>query len=176
MRFRDAAKQLESRHVPTVEVIKLFDIPHLKRHVIRYRALNGESLRDRIEDESQRDAMIGRLAAFCAELHAKGVYFRGLHLDNIIVGEDDTFGLIDLSGAQFSRRSLGPLRRARNFRPMVRETPERDVIEQYDPARFINNYLEAANLSATQQRVFRLALRGVDPIFNGPPRAGDDRS
>ncbi len=175
-RFANAAKQLKTLHVPTIEVIKFYDIPHLKRHMIGYRSLDGDSLRTRLEDESQRDAMIGRLAVFCAELHAKGIYFRGLHLDNIIVGDDDAFGLIDLSGAQFSRGPLGPLRRARNFRPLVRETPDREAIERYGTMRFINNYLEAANLPVTQQRWILFVLPKIDPIFINVPQMEDDRS
>ena len=170
-RFEDAAKQLKDRHVPTIEVIKVYDLPHLKRHVIGYWALEGDSLRTRLEDESQLDPMIERLAIFCAELHAKGVYFRGLHLDNIIVGDDDAFGLIDLSGAQFSRWGLGPLRRARNFKPLVRETPDRSVVASYGAARFVNHYLDASSLPPTMQRVFLHALRHIDPLFQDAGKA-----
>ena len=55
------------------------------------------------------------LAELVSSLHARGVFFRGLHLGNVILGPDGSLGLIDVQDIRFFRRPLGRRRRERNI-------------------------------------------------------------
>ncbi|MNJ72965.1 3-deoxy-D-manno-octulosonic-acid kinase [compost metagenome] len=61
-----------------------------------------------------------RVGAFLGQLHELGVYFRSLHLGNVLILPDGRFGLIDLSDMQISGRPLARWKRERNLQHMLR--------------------------------------------------------
>jgi len=63
------------------------------------------------------------------QLHERGVYFRSLHLGNVVRTPDGRLGLIDISDVRVHRRPLGRLLRARNLRRMQRMAAERDWLD-----------------------------------------------
>jgi len=53
-------------------------------------------------------------------LHQRGVYFRSVHLGNILRLPDGELGLIDLSDLHISARPLSARKRRRNLRHILR--------------------------------------------------------
>jgi tRNA A-37 threonylcarbamoyl transferase component Bud32 len=72
-----------------------------------------------------RQALVERFGKFMAQLHQKGIYFRSLHLGNVLVLEDGEFGLIDLADLRIYPSSLSPSLRRRNLRHMQRYAEDR---------------------------------------------------
>ena len=64
--------------------------------------------------------MLPALGAFIAKLHDRGVYFRSLHLGNIVMTPEGTLGLIDIADMRFSRGQLTASQRKRNLRHLLR--------------------------------------------------------
>lgn len=157
-RFVDNAEGLARRGVPTVQVLALFACPEAARHVVMYRPLEGEVLRDRVSRGEAPDW--AALARFVALLHKRGVYFRSLHGGNIVCVDGGGFGLIDIADLQLLRRPLGVARRLRNLRPLLRD-PSLQALRQRAPfEEFIEAYRQAASLSAVPDALFpRLAWR-----------------
>jgi hypothetical protein len=82
-----------------------------------YQPLPGSSLEQLLKNDPQRlEQLLPELARFIAHLHARHIYFRSLHLGNILRMNDGQFGLIDILDL---RRKILPLSRwhiRRNFR------------------------------------------------------------
>jgi hypothetical protein len=81
-----------------------------------YQPLPGQSL-DRIfrQQRGDFDALLPELAAFISQLHRLGIYFRSLHLGNILRLPDGSFGLIDFLDVHFKRGALNAWQVRRNF-------------------------------------------------------------
>jgi RIO-like serine/threonine protein kinase len=51
--------------------------------------------------------LLPSFAAFIRSLHERGIYFRSLHLGNVLLLPDGDFGLIDFLDIRFRRPPLG---------------------------------------------------------------------
>lgn len=62
-------------------------------------------------------------------LHRKGIYFRSLHLGNVILTPNGEFGLIDFSDMRIYPWPLPKFMRVRNIRRLRGIESERDWID-----------------------------------------------
>lgn len=106
-RFIDNALRLEKLGIPTLNVLQHFtlDIPGMK--AVLYRPLPGKTLRQlsQLPDFSWRERLPD-LVALIKKLHQSGIYFRSLHLGNIVVTPEQQWGLIDVADMRFLRAPL----------------------------------------------------------------------
>ncbi len=107
-RFQRNTIRLRQLGIPSPEVREVFWLELTSGlSGCLYTPLPGESIENlnaRSPDETR--ALLPALAAFIRTLHSRGIYFRSLHLGNILYIGDDTFGLIDVLDMQFKRRPL----------------------------------------------------------------------
>ncbi|MDR1227656.1 MAG: lipopolysaccharide kinase InaA family protein [Azoarcus sp.] len=126
-RFADACRALAERRIPCPEVIALYRISSIERDAVHYRPLPGQTLRQILKqgiDEADAAQLRRQLGAFVARLHSVGIYFRSLHLGNIMLTPQKTLGLIDLADMRIYRHSLGGILRQRNLKHMLRYPEE----------------------------------------------------
>ena len=114
-RFARNARQLQERGIPSLQVEALVHLPHKDCWGVRYRGLEGRTVRELLRSGEFSDAQLDQLAAFIKQLHDQGVYFRGLHLGNILLLPDGRMGLIDILDCYF-RPYLFSFQRQRNFK------------------------------------------------------------
>jgi len=121
-RFADNAEQLEQLGIPCPKVLNLYKMQDPYRSVVHYAPLAGETLRKLLnEDHSiEQIELFAQLATFITELHELGVYFRSLHLGNIVLTPAGELGLIDISDMRCLGRPLSTGMRNRNFRHLLR--------------------------------------------------------
>lgn len=152
-RFVRNARLLAAREVPTVVVVAGYNIPALNRSAVCYEPLVGNTLRS---ITATLDAStIEQLGAFVRELHDKGIYFRSLHLGNIILTPANQLGLIDISDLTIYRRSLSKHWRIRNFRHLFRVASDRDIItKQMDS--FATGYNDPGIISTVRNELTHL--------------------
>jgi len=82
-----------------------------------YLPLAGQSLEQILRDAPHElEQMLLSLSRFIAELHAKRLYFRSLHLGNIIKTSESSFGLIDFLDLRQKTLPLTKWHVQRNFR------------------------------------------------------------
>ena len=148
LRFARAAEQLAQRGVASVQVQAAYRVAPTWRDIVVYLPLPGEAVREIIE----REGMLSQVAGFLAHLHARGVHPRSMHLGNVIVDEQGGMGVIDVTATRFYRGPVPPAARARDFRPLLRYEPEATAIKAWGVRRFIDAYLDAANLSPRAHR------------------------
>jgi hypothetical protein len=85
-------------------------------------------LRAGLSPERERE-LKAAFTRFVIDLHDKGVYFRSLHLGNVVCTPEGRLGLIDFSDLRIHPWALGRYLRARNMRRMMGMAEERDWVD-----------------------------------------------
>ncbi len=106
-RFIDNVLELQKRGVPTLQVLQFYRLQAPGMTAVLYEPLPGETLRQIAAKEGfDWQQNLPALAELIRSLHKSGIYFRSLHLGNIVVTPDNRMGLIDVADMRFVR---GPL-------------------------------------------------------------------
>lgn len=120
-RFASNATALARIGVPVPEVIGVYRIPELARDAVHYRPLPGVTLRElscRGMTPERQCRLRDEFTRLVIRLHDHGIYFRSLHIGNVVCTPDDRLGLIDFSDLRVHPWPLGRYLRARNMRRM----------------------------------------------------------
>lgn len=152
-RFADNVKELTKLGIPTVKGLSLYRVPSISRIAVEYQPLLGESLDDEIKRGVFGDQQIQKFGAFLSKLHKLGVYFRSIHLGNVIVTPEGQLGLIDVSDMKVYRRPLPPSLCTRNIRHFCRY-PEhaKALFPNGNTESFMKSYLASADLSKDKKK------------------------
>ncbi|MGC4010291.1 MAG: lipopolysaccharide kinase InaA family protein [Pseudomonas sp.] len=124
-RFADNTDTLHRLQIPCPQIIAVYRIADIARDAVHYQPLPGDTLRQVIEAGEADTQLAAQLGELIAELHDQGVYFRSLHLGNVVKTPEGTLGLIDLADMKKQRRALSRQQRKRNFAHMLRYTQDR---------------------------------------------------
>lgn len=117
LRFERSATRLRSLGVQAPEVQACFWLDKAKSvSGCSYIPLPGRSLEQIYRtSRAEFDALLPDFAAFIHALHQRGIYFRSLHLGNVLQLPDGGFGLIDFLDIHFKQRPLSRRLVARNL-------------------------------------------------------------
>ncbi|AIN60538.1 hypothetical protein [Pseudomonas soli] len=120
-RFIDNAARLTLAGFPTLEVLSHHKLPLPGRTAVLYRPLPGQTLLQlsRAPDFSW-ERELPRLIELIHRLHRAGIYFRSLHLGNVVETPEGLLGLIDVADMRFLRAPLSSRLVQRNVQHMVR--------------------------------------------------------
>jgi tRNA A-37 threonylcarbamoyl transferase component Bud32 len=135
-RFAKNAAQLKSLGIPCPEVIDTHRLRSPDRTVVHYHPLPGITLRELVNNSTMPSDLMDQLADFVIKLHDLGVYFRSLHLGNILLTPDHQFGLIDISDMRFKGKPLSRALRKRNLKHLMRYTVDWEKIDAATRQRF----------------------------------------
>ena len=131
IRFDDRARRLQALgiHTPTIHETCWIDRAKLISACL-YEPLAGEPL-DRLfrENRQEFDLLLPQLAAYIHQLHQRGIYFRSLHLGNILRTPDAAFGLIDFLDIRFKGRPLGRTLVRRNFQHLRHYLKRKQLVD-----------------------------------------------
>ena len=126
-RFADNAKKLEELGIPCPKIIEVYRIPSIERDAVHYHPLPGMTLRDlHLGKAEYPDDLRERFAKFVGHIHDLGVYFRSIHLGNVVLTPEGEIGLIDISDMKIQTRPLSKSQRKRNFVHMVRDAGDEE--------------------------------------------------
>jgi len=145
-RFADNASALQQRGIPCPRILNVYRIVAIQRDAVRYSPLPGRTLRQ-ITDTHEKEILRQLLGKFIALLHDRGIYFRSLHLGNIVVTPEGELGLIDIADLRAQRSALGKTKRLRNFRHILRDPGDQDWLLDNKSDSFFESYLRHASLS-----------------------------
>jgi tRNA A-37 threonylcarbamoyl transferase component Bud32 len=131
LRFVRNARRLQRQGVATLTARERYRVPAERLDVVVYQPLPGQSLKQICLEQPGRfdAAMAASLGAFIAELHRAGIFFRSLHLGNILALEAGGFGLIDVADMRFQTWPLTRGQRVRNFRHLVRMKAGKEPVQ-----------------------------------------------
>jgi len=134
-RFIDNAVELQKLGVPTLQVLQFYRLQTPGMTAVLYQPLPGETLRQIASKEgfTWSQALPG-LAGLIRDLHGSGIYFRSLHLGNIVITPDNRMGLIDVADMRFLRAPLPRHLIKRNLQHFARYI-ERENLNETFPMR-----------------------------------------
>jgi O-antigen ligase/tRNA A-37 threonylcarbamoyl transferase component Bud32 len=146
-RFAVNSLQLSAMGITTPEILGLYQLPD-NSGAVRYQPLPGQTVRQQLQatDSAEaRNALMKRFGRFMGQLHEQGVYFRSLHLANVLVLENGEFGLIDLADLRIYPSALPATLRQRNLRHMQRYAEDRAWLFEEHVEALLQGYGEAAS-------------------------------
>jgi len=165
-RFHRNSLTITRRGFDTIKVDAMYTCPEIDRTMVVYKELKGELLHDALEKDLSRER-IEQLAGFLAALHDKGIYFRSIHMNNIVLQPGGTLGLIDIADVRFRWHALGALRRVRNLCHLlnIQHGPQLLYVDgklNY----FLDTYLRFAKLGFIRKALFTFFIhRYIDPEY-----------
>lgn len=120
-RFASNALALARRGIAVPSVITVARVEEIGRDLVHYRPLPGKTLREIAREgltPEKQQALRQMFTGFVIQLHDQGIYFRSLHLGNVVLTPGGSLGLIDFSDLRIYPWKLGKYLRARNMRRM----------------------------------------------------------
>jgi O-antigen ligase/tRNA A-37 threonylcarbamoyl transferase component Bud32 len=163
-RFAANSEQLRNKGIPTPPILDLYRLND-GSSAVHYSPLPGSTLRQVLQGitaPAVRQALVERFGKFMAQLHEQGVYFRSLHLGNVLVLNDGEFGLIDLADMRIYPSSLSLSLRQRNLRHMQRYNEDRRWLFEDHFDALLQGYAATASKSAVDS-LHRQVLAGGHP-------------
>lgn len=147
-RFCRNALRLARLQVPTLTVMSCYRLARPGWSAVLYRPLAGDTLRQIARAGGLNQGLLEKLGAFVAGLHDKGIYFRSLHLGNIVLTPAGDLGLIDIADLSIKPWPLFCGQRLRNFRHLCRLQEDRLQIGQDGWQLIVAAYMNSIGKSA----------------------------
>ena len=131
-RFIDNVVELQKRGVPTLQVLQYFRLQAPGMTAVLYQPLPGQTLSQIASKEgfSWKQAL-PELAGLIRSLHQSGIYFRSLHLGNIVITPDQRMGLIDVADMRFLSGPLPQRLIKRNLQHFARYIARENLNESF---------------------------------------------
>ncbi|MHC6227724.1 BUD32 family EKC/KEOPS complex subunit [Pseudomonas sp. X10] len=131
-RFIDNAMRLAQLGIPTLEVISHHKLEAPGKTAVLYRPLPGQTLLQlsRTPGFSWKERL-PELIELIRHLHRSGIYFRSLHLGNVVVTPEQQMGLIDVADMRFMRPPLSPRMVRRNVQHFARYIGREQLGDQF---------------------------------------------
>lgn len=144
-RFADNARQLEKLGIITPKIKEQFWTNRKTAEcACTYSPIKGQALLSIIKESPQAlEENLADISRFIALLHKKGIYFRSLHLGNIIQTPERKYGLIDFLDLKIQRSPLSKNKIKRNLKHF-RKHLERAGIEHFPWTAFTQFYAQAS--------------------------------
>lgn len=168
-RFAVNADQVRGLGIPTPHILHLYRLAD-GSSAVHYAPLPGHTLRQvlqSIQAPAVREALVERFGKFMAQLHEQGIYFRSLHLGNVLVLEDGEFGLIDLADMRLYPSALSLSLRQRNLRHMQRYTEDKRWLFEDHLNALLQGYAATAPQSAVDNLHKQVLLGNVATRVHG---------
>ncbi len=152
-RFYNNANHLNHLNVMAPEVDKLQYCPELKLYTVKYKKYPGKECREWIAEN--QPVALSDVFQFIASLHAKGIFFRAIHLANILYDPKKGFALIDVADVYFKKKPLGLLARYRNIKHLFRAIEDKAYWQQVGIEKIMALYLAGTHYSPTVKKMMQ---------------------
>lgn len=181
LRFKRNSLRLKKHGVQCPDVQEVYRINNHAAgvvHAIRYPLLAGQPLRSLLATETgstttkSNSVILDELALFMAALHKKGIFFRGIHMANLLylptepsasstpIDIFNTFALLDITTVKYSFGALPLQKRARNLKHLLHYRDDQHIFSYTAKAQFMQHYLQAARLSP------RMGGKLIEKVFS----------
>jgi hypothetical protein len=152
-RFADNTGRLAQLGIPCPRILAVYRIASISRDAVHYEPLPGQTLRQLLTEDNPELRL--RLARFIAKLHEQGIYFRSLHLGNIVLTPEGALGLIDIADLRCLDAPLSRRMRLRNFHHLLRYSQDSAWLLQDNPMTFIQAYVASSSIQLKADAFWR---------------------
>jgi tRNA A-37 threonylcarbamoyl transferase component Bud32 len=164
-RFADNIDALKKRGIPCPDVIATYRIASISRDAVRYTPLPGLTIRQVLKEHGESAPLRAELGIFIAHLHDRGVYFRSLHMGNVVLTPTNELGLIDIADLRCQKLALSDSKRLRNFAHLLRYEQDKQWLLGSDQgAAFLQGYTQGMPTDRQSTMTERLQLLLTAPI------------
>jgi len=163
-RFALNSDQLRSMGIATPQILNLYQLND-GSSAVRYQPLPGRTIRQALQSMPSavdREILVRRFGQFLGILHEKGVYFRSLHLGNVLLMDNDAFGLIDVADMRILPSPLSLSLRQRNLRHMQRYPEDHDWLFEEHLTALLQGYAVTASTAAVAN--MQKQIIAADPV------------
>ncbi|QXI29027.1 toluene tolerance protein [Pseudomonas vanderleydeniana] len=120
-RFIDNAQRLSGLGIPTLSVMEFYSLEAPGMTAVLYQPLPGQTLRQIAQEPGfSWPQMLPALIDLIRNLHESGIYFRSLHLGNVVRTPEGKLGLIDVADMRFFKTPLPQRLIKRNLQHFAR--------------------------------------------------------
>lgn len=130
-RFANNANQLKALGVPCPEIIAVYRIASIERDAVHYHPLPGLTLRQLRDGQGEcPDDIREQFFSFVDKVQELGIYFRSMHLGNVVLTPEGELGLIDISDMHIQRNPLRRGLRKRNWKHITVDKKDKEWLAQ----------------------------------------------
>jgi hypothetical protein len=148
--------KLKIYDIPSIEITNELIFQYNKRlSGVSYKYIPGTTYRD-LNHKITMD-MITNLANYISNIHKKGIYFRAMHLGNILLHNKKLI-LIDIANIHFYPWPLFVFTRARAFRRMIKYQDDIKNFGLINYKNLISEYINSSKFNYFERIRFQLYL------------------
>lgn len=150
-RFATNSRILLERNIPAPVVKNVLYCDQIPVHMVIYDRIEGCDVRELCESEGV--SCLTYLPDYFADLHKAGIFFRAVHLGNLLVGAD-TISLLDISDLSTQQSPLSVSWRARNLAHMFNTDHDKAYFVSYGLRKFVQEYVDICQFSSFHRWLF----------------------
>jgi hypothetical protein len=162
LRFCQNAEHLRNKNINAPLIQSIQYCAELDAYIIIYPKIPGENAR--VLSNMAARPIIPSTAQYIAELHDKGIFFRSIHLENLLYDEKQGFSLLDIVDVTFKKNPLNIFLRYRNLKHMFRISDDVAFWNHYGTSTFLKDYFAATNLSFFSKKLLSLLLMSAKAL------------
>ena len=148
--------RLKEHEIPSIEITNELAFQYNNRlSGVSYKYIPGKTYRD-LGNKITKE-MITDLAKYISIIHKKGIYFRAMHLGNILLHNKKLF-LIDIAKIHFYPWPLFIFTRARAFRRMIKYQDDIKHFGLINYKNLISEYMVSSKFNSFERVRFQLYL------------------
>lgn len=144
IRFYRNVDKLFGRGYSVPRIDKMQFCPDLKMYLLYYPKIQGCNVRYHAQNGNLD--IITEVARLLADLHKKGIFFRSIHLENLLYQPDGKFALLDVTDVKFRSGALSLYLRYRNIKHLLNEPMDKEIWHAFGISRFMSEYFRFAGL------------------------------
>lgn len=149
-RFADNCFYLNQRGISAPTVLALWDMGG-GAAAVRYRPLPGQTVRQAHAGTADAAALAHGFGAFMAQVHELGIYFRSMHLGNVLIDAQQRFALIDVADMRLLPSPIRARLRQRNLKHIHRYPEDAHWLLTTEAEAFRAGYASKAGGKAAAQ-------------------------
>ncbi|VVC74836.1 hypothetical protein AQUSIP_01080 [Aquicella siphonis] len=160
LRFYKNIQSLHQQGYDVPRIIKIQYCSDLKIYLVYYDKIEGDDVR-KLVNQGALD-LLHSVAELVAGLHQNGIFFRSIHLENLLYKPDGTFALLDITDVRFKSRPLTLHLRYRNLKHLLLERNDKEIWQKFGVDNFLAAYFRHVTLPpASRERLSRMIYRAI---------------
>lgn len=156
-KFCKNAAMLAEKGIVAPTIKEILYCPAFGTYLVCYDKLPGINLR--IMTRQGYSHVLADVAKFVAMLHQNGIFFRSLHLENLLAQENGHFALVDIVDVRFKRYPLNLFLRYRNIKHIFSMQQDKLTWKNFGHNAYLNLYYQATTISRLSKKLMTLMLK-----------------
>lgn len=145
MRFCNNIEKLQAYGYSVPNIVKVKYCAERKLYLVYYKKLAGVDVRTIAKTKGLN--FITHVSKLIADMHAQGIFFRSIHLENLLKQPDNKIGLLDIADVRFNKKPLSLYTRYRNIKHLLQNQCDAEIWKAYGINKFLKEYFSHSTLS-----------------------------